>query len=168
VWRILIVAALAAVAALPLISTAALVEPAPAAAPPPDDEGHVDGGGALSYRAQTVAPTAGHVRALRAAFAHRHGIDVAIAPQPRRLREATHRGVLWALATFARGDGTTATERFSRRPHAAWRDLGATSAACPAVPPEVRSAWRLPSSCRSQPGSTEWRGPRPRGNAPGA
>jgi hypothetical protein len=144
---ILIVAARAAIAALLLgTMTATRLEPAAADVVPPG-EGHVDAGSVLSYRAEAVAPTPGHVRALRAAFARSHRIEVASAPQPRQLREATHRGVLWAVATFARADGTVATERFSRRPHAGWRDLGATRAACPAVPPEVRSAWHLPT-CR--------------------
>jgi hypothetical protein len=144
---VLIVAAFAALVAMPFGTTTA-THPEPAAADViPPGQGHVDGGSALSYRAAAVAPTAGHIRALRAAFARRHRIDVANAPRPRRPREASHRGVLWALATFALADGTVVTERFSRRPHGVWRDLGATRAACPAVPPEVRSAWHLPS-CR--------------------
>jgi hypothetical protein len=148
---LLILAALAAVAAVATLPSgmtpATGVEPAAADVGPPD-QGHVDGGSALSYRAEAIAPTPGHARALRAAFARRHRIEVANAPRPQQLREARHRGVLWALATFMRADGTRATERFSRRPHMGWRDLGATRAACPSVPTEVREAWHLPS-CRS-------------------
>jgi hypothetical protein len=115
----------------------------------PGDEGHLDGGGAVSSRAVAVAPAPGHEVALRAAFARRHRIAVAAAPQPRRLREARHRGLLWALATFARADGSVVSERFTWRRATGWRDLGATRAACPAVPPEVRGAWRLPSACQT-------------------
>jgi hypothetical protein len=144
---ILILAALAVVAALAFGATMATSAERAAADVVPPDQGHLDGGSALSYRAEAVAPAPGHAHALRAAFARRHRIEVANAPAPRQLREARHRGVLWALATFVRADGSVATERFSRRRHTGWRDLGATRAACPAVPPEVRSAWHLPS-CR--------------------
>ena len=39
--------------------------------------------------------------------------------------------------------GGSSSERFSWSGRDGWRDLGATRAHCPAVPPEVRSAWRL-------------------------
>ena len=102
--------------------------------------------GAISYRALAVMPQQGHWRAVQLAFAQAHSGDARTTPNPVRLLEATHGRVLWALATFALPDGTTVAERFSWRPHVGWRDLGATRPLCPAVPPEVRGAWRL--ACR--------------------
>ena len=64
-------------------------------------------------------------------------------PVTLRVLEATHRRVLWAMATFALGDGTIVAERFSWRRGVGWRDLGPTRAGCPAVPSEVRAVWRL-------------------------
>lgn len=138
---LLLAALLAAVAALALATQVAEAAPL--------DEGHTDASGAVSYRAEAVAPAPGHAAAIRAAFARRHRIGVASAPQPGRLREARQHGALWALATFARGEGAVVTERFAWHRATGWRDLGATRAACPAVPPEVRSAWRLPSVCQT-------------------
>jgi hypothetical protein len=102
--------------------------------------------GALSYRAHVVRPPKAHWRAVQTAFAQAH--PAALAGRPKALREATHVGVLWALAKFARPSGAVVVERFSWNGHDGWRDLGATRAHCPAVPPEVRSAWRL-TSCQT-------------------
>jgi hypothetical protein len=102
--------------------------------------------GAISYRARAVTPRNGHWRAVQIAFAKAHDGGAKTTPIPVSLLEATHGRVLWALATFALPDGTTVAERFSWRPRVGWRDLGATGALCPAVPPEVRSAWQL--ACR--------------------
>lgn len=141
----LAVAALSAVAA---ISLGALAGSAAPGEPSPigdvDSRGAV--GGALSYRARAVTPAPGHWRALPVAFTRSHAGSQA---KPQRLLEATHRRVLWALAMFALGDGTVVAERFSWRKGYGWRDLGATRAACPAVPPEVRSVWRLTACERS-------------------
>jgi hypothetical protein len=104
-----------------------------------DDRGGVSG--ALSYRATVVTPPRAHWRAVETAFAKAHRGSPATAPKG--LREATHQGVLWALARFALADGTVVSERFSWRGRDGWRDLGATRARCPAVPPEVRSVWHL-------------------------
>ena len=106
---------------------------------PSDDRGGVSG--ALSYRATVVAPPRAHWRAVETAFAEAHRGSPATAPKG--LREATHEGVLWALARFALVDGTVVSERFSWSVRDGWRDLGATRARCPSVPPEVRSAWGL-------------------------
>lgn len=105
------------------------------------DRGAVSG--ALSYRARAVTPRSSHPRALQTAFARAHDGARATTPLPRHLLEATHQRVLWALATFTLADGKVVVERFSWRPGVGWRDLGATRARCPAVPPEVRGAWRL-------------------------
>jgi hypothetical protein len=102
--------------------------------------------GALSYRAHVVVPPRAHRRALQTAFALAHG-DTQAGP-PQGLREATHLGVLWALARFALPNGKVVVERFSSRAHDGWRDLGATRERCPAVPPEVRSVWHL-ISCQT-------------------
>ena len=99
--------------------------------------------GAVSYRARAVTPKNGHWRALQVAFVQAHNTPAVTPPIPLRLLEATHQRVLWALATFALADGTTVAERFSWRRGVGWRDLGATRALCPAVPPEVRGVWRL-------------------------
>lgn len=109
-----------------------------------DDRGGVSG--ALSYRAHVVRPPEAHWHALQMAFAQAH--PEALAGRPKALREATHVGVLWAIAHFTRASGTVVVERFSWSGHAGWRDLGATRARCPAVPPEVRSVWRL-TSCQT-------------------
>jgi hypothetical protein len=99
------------------------------------------GSGALSYSAHVVIPPRPHLRAVQTAFAAAHrGLR---AGPPEGLREATHRGVLWALARFARPGMSAVVERFSWSERDGWRDLGATRARCPAVPPEVRSVWRL-------------------------
>jgi hypothetical protein len=97
--------------------------------------------GVLSYRAHVVKPPRAHRRAIEAAFARRH--PGARALPAKGLREATHLGVVWALARFALPGGTVVSERFSWRARDGWRDLGATAARCPSVPPEVRSVWRL-------------------------
>ena len=99
--------------------------------------------GAISYRARAVTPQNGHWRALQLAFVRAHNTPTVTPPIPLRLLEATHQRVLWALATFGLGDGTIVAERFSWRQGVGWRDLGATRALCPAVPPEVRGVWRL-------------------------
>jgi hypothetical protein len=140
---ILVIATLAAIAAL---TFGTLATRAPSghdhfAPTTTADRGGVQG--EVSYRARAVTPKVGHWRALRAAFAHAHDASAATTPAPQRLLEATHQHVLWALATFALADGTTVAERFSWRPGVGWRDLGATRALCPAVPPEVRGVWRL-------------------------
>jgi hypothetical protein len=103
--------------------------------------------GAVSYRARAVTPSSDHWLALQVAFARAHDGSARPAPIPLRLLEATHQRVLWALATFALADGTVVAERFSWRRGVGWRDLGSTSSHCPAVPPEVRGAWRL-GDCR--------------------
>jgi hypothetical protein len=108
------------------------------------DRGGVSG--ALSYRAQVVVPPKAHWRAVQKAFAHAH--PGAPAGRPKALLEATHVGVLWALARFTRPGGAVVVERFSWSGHDGWRDLGATRAHCPSVPPEVRSVWRL-TSCQT-------------------
>ena len=139
----LAIAALSAVAAISLgalAGTAAPGEPGPIG----DAESRGGVGGALSYRALAVTPAPGHRRALGVAFARTHAGANA---KPLRLLEATHRRVLWALAIFVLGDGSVVAERFSWRAGQGWRDLGATRAACPAVPAEVRSAWRLTAAC---------------------
>jgi hypothetical protein len=139
----LAIAILAAVAALTfgVIATAAPMGRAQFSATTATDRGAVQG--AVSYRALAVRPRNGHRRALQIAFARAHDGPAKDTPIPLRLVEATHQQVLWALATFALADGTTVAERFSWRRGVGWRDLGATSALCPAVPPEVRGAWRL-------------------------
>src|SRR4051812_35547280 len=106
---VLAIAMLAAVAALTFGGLAVRATPGQASQlADGDDRSGV--GGALSYRAQVVTPGPGHARALRIAYGSRHGGAV---PAPRRVLEATHRGVVWALATFALADGTVVTERFS-------------------------------------------------------
>jgi hypothetical protein len=135
----LALAVLSAVAAISLGTLGARATPGqPLAVGDGDSRGGV--GGVLSYRAREVTPAQGHWRVLQVAFARRHA---GLRPKPLRLREATHRRVLWALATFALGDGTVVAERFTWSRGKGWRDLGPTRAACPAVPPEVRSVWRL-------------------------
>jgi len=137
-WMV-IVATLAAGAALTFGALAMRTAPGGASFAVAADHSGVSG--ALSYRARDVTPPPGARAAIGRAFAQAHR---AAAGAPLMLHEATHRNVLWALATFARADGTVVTERFTRRAGESWRDLGATAAACPAVPPEVRNAWRLP------------------------
>jgi hypothetical protein len=133
------IATLSAVAAISLGALAARATPGHAG---PLDDGDSRGGvgGALSYRAQAVTPARGHWRALQVAFARSHA---GVQPKPLRLREATHRSALWALATFRLEDGTVVAERFTWTRGQGWHDLGATRAACPAVPSEVRGVWRL-------------------------
>jgi hypothetical protein len=141
---ILLIATLAAVAALAfgtLATRATSGEASLVGSNPEPDRGGVSG--ALSYRARLVTPVRGHWRALQTTFQRAHVRSDASPLSPQRLLEATHQGVLWALATFRLGDGTVVVERFSWRSGAGWRDLGATRARCPAVPPEVRSVWRL-------------------------
>jgi hypothetical protein len=141
----LVIAALAAVAALTFGALATRATPGQASllATTETDRGTVSG--ALSYRARAVTPQRSHPRALQIAFARAHAGSQASTPLPRRVLEATHQRVLWALATFALADGKVVVERFSWRKGQGWRDLGATRARCPAVPPEVRGAWRLTS-----------------------
>jgi hypothetical protein len=137
----LAMATLAAVAALMfgVLATRATTGQASLFAPS-DDRGGVSG--ALSYRAHLVTPPREHRRAVQMAFAHAHRGSPAGPPQG--LREATHRGVLWALAHFTLTSGAVVLERFSWSARDGWRDLGATPARCPEVPPEVRSVWHLP------------------------
>ena len=97
----------------------------------------------MSYRARSVTPPRAHRGALQAAFVRAHNGSALSPPVALRVLEATHRRVLWAMATFALGDGTIVAERFSWRRGVGWRDLGPTRAGCPAVPSEVRSVWRL-------------------------
>jgi hypothetical protein len=106
---------------------------------PHDDRGGVSG--ALSYRAHVVLPPRAHRIAVKQTFARAHPGAEAVSPMG--LREATHVSVLWALARFALPGGKIVTEHFSWSARAGWRDLGPTRARCPAVPPEVRSVWRL-------------------------
>jgi hypothetical protein len=144
----LALATLAAVAALTFgaLATRATSGQASLLAPHPDpDRGGVSG--ALSHRAYAITPDRGHLLALHTTFERAHGGSNARPLVLRRLLEATHGRVLWALATFTLGDGTVVVERFSWRRGEGWRDLGATSARCPAVPPEVRSVWRR-TACR--------------------
>jgi hypothetical protein len=138
----LAIATLAAVAALAFGVTAARAPSSHVtfSATTAADRGVVKG--AVSFRARAVTPQDGHWRALQIAFARAHDGPL-VTPLPRRVLEATHQRVLWALATFALGDGTIVAERFSWRRGVGWRDLGATRALCPAVPPEVRGVWRL-------------------------
>ena len=137
---ILAMAALAAAAAFTfgVLATRATTGQASLFAPS-DDRGGVSG--ALSYRATVVIPPRGHWLAVEAAFARAHRESPAGPPEG--LREATHRGVLWALARFALPGGRVVSERFSWSRRDGWRDLGPTRAGCPSVPPEVRSAWGL-------------------------
>jgi hypothetical protein len=138
----LAIATLAAIAALTFggLATRASSGHAGLLATEPDpDRGGVSG--ALSYRAHAVTPGRGHWRSLQMRFKRAQAGSGTLTPQ--RLVEATHQGVLWALATFTLADGTVVVERFSWRSGVGWRDLGATRARCPAVPPEVRSVWRL-------------------------
>jgi hypothetical protein len=137
----LAMAALAAVAALTfgVLATRATTGQASLFAPS-SDRGGVSA--ALSYRAHVVhPPPRTHWRAVQKAFALAHR-DSRAGP-PKGLREATHRGVLWALARFARPGGGVVVERFSWSGRDGWRDLGATRPHCPAVPPEVRAVWGL-------------------------
>ena len=141
----LVTATLAAVAALAFGVLATRATPGQASfSSPGDDRGGVSG--ALSYRAHVVSPPKAHWQAVQQAFARAH--PDARAGRPQALREATHVGVLWALAKFARPRGAVVVERFSWNDRDGWRDLGPTRAHCPAVPPEVRSAWRL-TSCQT-------------------
>jgi hypothetical protein len=138
----LVLATLAAVAALTFgaIATHATTGQASLSAPR-DDRGGVSG--ALSYRAHVMTPPRSHWRAVETVFARAHP-----SARARDLREATHLGVLWALARFALPSGEVVSERFSWSGREGWRDLGATRARCPSVPPEVRSVWRL-TSCQT-------------------
>ena len=142
---ILLTATLASVAALAFGVLATRATPGRAGFSSASDD-RVGVSGALSYRAHVVRPPKAHWRAVQTAFAQAH--PAALAGRPKALREATHVGVLWALAKFARPSGAVVVERFSWNGHDGWRDLGATRAHCPAVPPEVRSAWRL-TSCQT-------------------
>jgi hypothetical protein len=137
---ILAMATLAAVAALMFGVLATRATPGQAHLfAPSDDRGGVSG--VLSYRAHAVTPPRAHVLSVERAFSRRHrNLPV---QTPRSLREATHVGVLWALAQFDLPDGRIVSERFSWSGRDGWRDLGATRAHCPSVPPEVRSVWRL-------------------------
>jgi hypothetical protein len=108
---------------------------------PSDDRGGVSG--ALSYRATIATPTRAHRRAVATAFALAHSNVRTVAPKG--LREASHQSVLWVLARFALPSGAVVSERFSWTRRDGWRDLGATRARCPSVPPEVRSVWHLTS-----------------------
>jgi hypothetical protein len=139
----LVIATLAAAAALTFGALATRATPGQANlfTTTGTDQGAVSG--ALSFRARAITPRSSHPRALQTAFARAHGSTRATTPLPHHVLEATHQRVLWALATFALADGTTVVERFSWRRGEGWRDLGATRARCPAVPPEVRGAWRL-------------------------
>ena len=139
-------ATLAAVAALTcgVLATRATTGQASLFAPSADRGGV---SGAISYRAHVVDPPRTHRRAVEKAFALAHRGSPA--GPPTGLREATHRGVLWALASFAQPGGGVVVERFSWSGRDGWRDLGATRQHCPAVPPEVRSVWRL-TACRGQ------------------
>jgi hypothetical protein len=146
---ILAIATFAAVAALIFgtLATRATSGQASLLGPDPDpDRGGVSG--ALSYRARLVTPDRGHWRALQTTFERAHRRSDVTPRTPQRLLEATHQGVLWALATFTLDDGTVVVERFSWRRGVGWRDLGATRARCPSVPPEVRSVWRL-TACQT-------------------
>jgi hypothetical protein len=139
----------ATVLAVALLAFGALATRAAAApASPPKDGDQGGASSALSYRARVVAPSSAQRRALRVSFARTHRAAVAGTPMPRTLLAAMHRRVLWALATFALDDGTIVVERFRRRPGEGWRDLGATRARCPGVPPEVRGVWRL-TACQT-------------------
>jgi hypothetical protein len=143
----LAMATLAAVAAL-AFGTLATRATSGQARPFAADDDHGGVSGALSYRAHVVTPSREHWRALQTTFARTHRTTAASRPLPTTLLEATHLHVLWALATFELDDGTVVVERFSSRPGESWRDLGATRARCPAVPPEVRSVWRL-TACQT-------------------
>ena len=140
---LLAIATLAAVAAFGFGGLAASARSG-AAGPSADGDDRSGVGGALSFRARVVAPHRSHPLALQKAYARSHG---RLPPPPRRVLEATHRQVLWALATFAL-DGKVVAERFSWRSGQGWRALGPTKAGCPAVPAEVRSAWRL-TACQT-------------------
>jgi hypothetical protein len=139
----LAIATLAAIAALAFGVTATRAPAGSVAFSPTKaaDRGGVKG--AISYRARAVKPRSGHWLALQLAFARAHGTTALTPSPPLRVLEATHQRVLWALATFRLGDGTVVAERFSWRKGVGWRDLGATPALCPAVPPEVRGVWQL-------------------------
>jgi hypothetical protein len=136
----LVLATLAAAAALTFgaLATRATTGQASLFAP---SSGRAGVSGVLSYRAHVVVPPRAHRRAVEAAFGRAHPSAPALPATG--LREATHLGVLWALARFALPGGTIVSERFSWRARDGWRDLGATPARCPSVPPEVRSVWRL-------------------------
>lgn len=136
---ILAMATTATAAALLLGMLATRGAPGRASPLDPHDRGGVDG--ALSYRAHVVTPPGAHRLAVEQTFARAHPGAAAVAPMG--LREATHPLVLWALARFASPGGGIVTERFRWSERAGWRDLGATRARCPSVPPEVRSVWRL-------------------------
>ena len=137
-------ATLAAVAAL-MFGVLATRAPSGQASPftTAPDRGGVDG--ALSYSARLVTPAPAHRRALQTAFGRAHRGSAASLPAG--VREATHLGVLWAVATFTSRNGVVVTERFSRSRGKGWRDLGATPAACPAVPSELRSVWHVARPC---------------------
>src|SRR5262245_47248513 len=89
--------------------------------------------GALSRSAHEVAPERGDARELQEAYRRAHRSASVRALVPRRVLQASHDGVLWALATFTLSDGRVVVERFAWRGRAGWRDLGATRARCPAV-----------------------------------
>ena len=119
----LVTATLASVAALAFGFLATRATPGQASlSSAADDRGGVSG--VLSYRAHVVSPPKAHWREVQKAFAHAH--PDARAGRPQALREATHVGVLWALAKFARPSGGVVVERFSWSGHHGWRDLGAT------------------------------------------
>jgi hypothetical protein len=135
----LALATTAAVAALVFGILAMQAKPGQASPFDPHDRGGV--GGALSYRAEVVRPPRAHRLAVEHAFARAHLGAAGVSPAG--LREATHRGVLWALAHFTLPGGEVLTEHFSWTARGGWRDLGTTRARCPSVPSEVRSAWGL-------------------------
>ena len=139
-------ATLAAVAALTfgVLATRATTGQASLFAPS-DDRGGVSG--ALSYRAHVVTSAAAHWRAVEKAFAQAHrGCAGAAAPKGAARGDASRRAL--GAGEFALPGGAVVAERFSWSGRDGWRDLGATRAHCPAVPPEVRSAWRL-TSCQT-------------------
>jgi hypothetical protein len=138
-------AALLAVAALALGALGTRTQPGASAF---DDGGRSGVGGAVSYRAQVIAPGRGDAAVLRRAFADAHAGTAARAP--RALHEAAHRGTLWAIATFTLDDGRAVTERFSWRHGDGWLDHGRTPPLCPEVPREVRAAWHL-TACAAGP-----------------
>ena len=110
----LFTATLASVAALAFSVLATRAAPGQASlSSRADDRGGVSG--VLSYRAHVVSPPKAHWRAVQRAFAHAH--PDARAGRPQALREATHVGVLWALAKFAHPGGAVIVERFSWSGH---------------------------------------------------
>ena len=143
----LAIAMLAAVAALTFGGLATRATPGQASL--------VGGRGPTAAASRERSPTAhasctpgpATARALQTAFARAHGSPRG--PPPRRVLEATHRGVLWALATFALADGTVVSERFSRRGGAGLARSRADARALPgSCRREVRRAWRL-TACQT-------------------